>query len=66
MLPGTETRVTGTSEPRTPMPPFIDLQELKGLPMHELQTIYLEGTHALYCVYLGTLATTAGRTEMYA
>ena len=48
------------------LPPFIDLQELKGLPVHELQTIYLEGAHALYCVYLGALATTVGRTEMHA
>jgi SAM-dependent methyltransferase len=48
------------------LPPFIDLQELTGLPVHELQTIYLEGAHALYCVYLGALATTTGKTEMYA
>ena len=48
------------------LPPCIDLQELKGLPAHELQTIYLGGAHALYCVYLGALATTVGRTEMHA
>jgi len=48
------------------LPPFIDLQELKNLPAHELQTIYLEGAHALYCVYLGVLATTVGKTEIYA
>lgn len=48
------------------LPPFIDLQELQDLPAYELQTIYLEGAHALYCVYLGALATTVGKTEMYA
>jgi len=48
------------------LPPFIDLHELEGLPVHELQTIYLEGAHALYCVYLGALATMAGKTDMYA
>jgi SAM-dependent methyltransferase len=47
------------------LPPFIDLQELESLTAHELQTIYLEGAHALYCVYLGAVATTVGRTEMH-
>jgi len=26
----------------------------------------LEGAHALYCVYLGALATMAAKTDMYA
>lgn len=46
------------------LPPFINLNELEGLPQHELQAIYLEQEHALYCLYFGQLAKTIGNTEL--
>ena len=48
------------------LPPSIDLREIENLPPHELQTIYLEGSHALYCVYFGALAQTQGESELRA
>lgn len=48
------------------LPPTIDLREIEDLPPHELQTIYLGGSQALYCVYFGALAQTHGRSELRA
>jgi hypothetical protein len=48
------------------LPPTIDLREIEDLPPHELQTIYLGGNHALYCVYFGALAQTRGQSELRA
>jgi hypothetical protein len=48
------------------LPPTIDLRELRDLPDHELQYIYLDHIHALHCLYFGALATAFGRSEMYA
>lgn len=47
------------------LPPSIDLQELAALPAHELQSIYLEHEHALYCLYFGALAAVVGATELH-
>jgi tRNA1(Val) A37 N6-methylase TrmN6 len=38
------------------LPPQLDLQELEGLPAHERQSLYLEGSHELYCLWFGALA----------
>ena len=53
-----------TAEVALILPPFIDLNELEGLPQHECQSIYLEQEHALYCLYFGQLAKTIGKTEL--
>ena len=48
------------------LPPAIDLQETEHLPLHELQSLYLEGCHALYCLYFGALAKKRGATVLRA
>lgn len=48
------------------LPPTIDLGEIEDLPPHELQTIYLGNSHALYCLYFGALAVTRGASELRA
>lgn len=48
------------------LPPTIDLREIEDLPPHELQTIYLGNSHALYCLYFGALALTRGASELRA
>jgi hypothetical protein len=57
--------LTLTAEIALILPPFIDLHELEGIPPHELQSIYLEREHALYCLYFGRLAKTFGKTELF-
>lgn len=46
------------------LPTFIDLNELEGVPQHELQSIHLGREHVLYCLYFGQLAKTIGKTEL--
>ena len=46
------------------LPPRLDLRELDGLPPHERQELYLEGSHELYCLYFGELVVSVGRTEL--
>jgi SAM-dependent methyltransferase len=38
------------------LPPFVDPEEYSGLPPHERQEMYLEGSHELTCLYFGELA----------
>ena len=44
-------------------PPFIDEREFNNLLPHELERLYLSGTHELYCLHFGNLLRTAGSTE---
>jgi tRNA1(Val) A37 N6-methylase TrmN6 len=46
------------------LPVEIDLLELEGLPQHERQSLYLEGRHALYCLYFGALTQKHGASEL--
>lgn len=48
------------------LPPDIDVSELESLPEHELQRLYLDGKHVLFCVYFGELIETHGESEYYA
>jgi len=45
------------------LPPKIDLAELTGLPENEVQKLYLDGSHELYCLYFGDLKKILGFTE---
>jgi len=45
------------------LPREIDLSELKGLPTHEFEKIYLDDEFKFYCVYFGELLRKAGDTE---
>ncbi|NNM04748.1 MAG: hypothetical protein HKO65_06550, partial [Gemmatimonadetes bacterium] len=45
------------------LPPLVDPTEYSGLPPHERQEMYLEGSHELTCLYFGGLAGTHGITE---
>ncbi len=45
------------------LPPAIDVRELEGLPRHERERLILNGEHALYCLYFGTLAAVAAESE---
>ena len=47
------------------LPPSLDLGELDNLPPHERQSLYLDGSHELYCLYFGDLAATRGETELW-
>lgn len=46
------------------LPPFIDPTELVDLPPHERQSLYLEGSHELYCLFFGALAQGAGPSRL--
>jgi SAM-dependent methyltransferase len=45
------------------LPPLIDPREFEGLPPHERQEMYLEGSHELTCLLFGELARTEGESE---
>ncbi|MGD2120925.1 MAG: methyltransferase domain-containing protein [Gemmatimonadota bacterium] len=45
------------------LPPFIDPVEYQGLPPHERQEMYLEGSHELTCLFFGELAKVEEFTE---
>ena len=45
------------------LPPLVDTTELKGLPPHERELLFLGGSHELYCLYFGDLARTNGLAE---
>ncbi len=45
------------------LPREIDLSELKDLPTHEFEKIYLDDDFKFYCVYFGELLQKAGDTE---
>ena len=44
-------------------PPFINPQEFRNLPPHELQRLYLNQEQELYALYFGDLANIIGETE---
>lgn len=48
------------------LPPLIDPAELAGLPPHEREKLYLDGSHELYCLYFGGLAALPGESEFVA
>ena len=48
------------------LPPTLDTREFAGLPPHELQRLYLDGSHEIFCLYFGELAATIGETELHA
>ncbi|MFH1228941.1 MAG: methyltransferase domain-containing protein [Candidatus Aenigmatarchaeota archaeon] len=45
------------------LPKELDLNELKILPKHELEAIYLDDKLKFYCIYFGKLAKSIGATE---
>jgi SAM-dependent methyltransferase len=46
------------------LPPLLDTRELDGLPAHECQKMYLDGSHELYCLCFGSLARSYLVTEL--
>jgi len=48
------------------LPPHIDILEFKNLPEHERESLYLNGSHELVCLYFGKLIRTNGETEFHA
>jgi hypothetical protein len=47
------------------LPPQLDLRELEGSPAHERESLFLAGSHELYCLYFGALARAQGATELH-
>lgn len=47
------------------MPPLVDEREFTGLPLHEQQSLFLDGRHELYCLYFGRLGGAVGATEFH-
>jgi SAM-dependent methyltransferase len=47
------------------LPPLVEISELHGLPAHEREELYLNGSHELYCLYFGELAGSLGETEFH-
>lgn len=45
------------------LPPYIDVKELRGLPEHERESLYLGESHELYCLYFGKLIRSLGETK---
>lgn len=45
------------------LPPTIDVCEFSGLPPHERQKLYMDGSPELYCLYFGAVALTDGDSE---
>jgi len=46
------------------LPPSLPNTEFQSLPAFEMQSIYLENEHALYCLYFGDLAERIGESEL--
>lgn len=44
-------------------PPLVDPDELKHLPRHECESLYLNGSHELFCLHFGDLANLVGPSE---
>jgi len=44
-------------------PPLIHPDEFKSLPPHELESLYLDGRHELYCLHFGDLLNIHGSSE---
>ncbi|MDY6790490.1 MAG: hypothetical protein SWH54_04390 [Thermodesulfobacteriota bacterium] len=47
------------------LPPYIDIREFKGLSKYERESLYLDGSHELFCLYFGKLIRTHGETEFH-
>ena len=47
------------------LPPLVDTWELEGLPAHEIQRLFLDESHELFCLYFGDLAAATGETELH-
>ncbi len=45
------------------LPPFIDINEFKNLPEHEMERLYLGDSHELFCLYFGNLVEKIGETQ---
>lgn len=45
------------------LPPFVNPDELADLPPHELQALYQDDRHELFCLYFGALARRVGASE---
>ncbi len=46
------------------LPPKLDIHELRTLPSHERQKLYMGRSQELYCLYFGELASSFGETEL--
>lgn len=46
-------------------PPYIQESEFRGLPNHELEKLFLDEKHELYCLHFGEQALTAGNTQYH-
>ncbi len=47
------------------LPPFLDARELCGLPENERESLYMDGSRELYCLYFGDLIRSLGETEFH-
>jgi hypothetical protein len=54
-----------TSNVALVLPPLVDTRELKGLPAHEFERLFLDGSRELFCLYFGDLAAATGETEFH-
>lgn len=54
-----------TADAAIVLPPLLDLQELRRIPANELESLYKDGRHELYCLYFGALAHNPGKTEFH-
>jgi SAM-dependent methyltransferase len=59
-----ESALAWTPDVAIVLPPLVDTRELEGLPSHERQKLYLDGSHELYCLYFGSLARSNRVTEL--
>jgi tRNA1(Val) A37 N6-methylase TrmN6 len=46
------------------LPPLLPADEFRGLPEFEIQKIFMDDKHALYCLYFGELAKRIGESEL--
>jgi tRNA1(Val) A37 N6-methylase TrmN6 len=46
------------------LPPLLPADEFRGLPEFEMQKIFMDDKHALYCLYFGELAGRIGESEL--
>lgn len=46
-------------------PPCIDKKEFKYLPIHECESLFLNGRHELYCLHFGDLIQQKGDSKFY-
>lgn len=46
------------------LPPLLPADEFRDLPESEIQKIFMDGKHALYCLYFGELVGRLGESEL--